>query len=304
VLVARHENGIGSTTDVAAHHEFAGPKATRTVDGHLVEDWFVEDFSFDELRRLRARERMPQLRGTAADGLHPVPSFDEIIALVARESAARGRVIGLIPEIKHSSHFRARGLAMEGRVLEALAAHPYTRDAPVVIQSFEISNLRALRATLGEGRANIRLAQLLGAPDARPVDIAAGGATYADMATAAGLREVATYADVVGPHLSYVVPVEADGRLGAPTRLVADAHAAGLQVMPYTFRPENQFLPRSLWHGDDPRSRSEHGAAAHIRALLDAGIDGFFTDDVRAGRRAVDEAREAPALDAMVPGVS
>ena len=288
VLVARHENEIGGTTDGAAHPAFADRRTTRTVDGHDIEGWFVEDFSFEELRTLRTRERIPQLRGSAADGLHPVPSFDEIIELVARESAARERVIGLIPEIKHPSYFSALGLAMEDRVLTALAAHPYTREAPVVIQSFEVANLRALRAQLGEDRANIRLAQLLGAPDARPVDIAADGPTYADMASPAGLREVASYADVLGPHLQYVVPVDADGRLDKATTLVADAHAAGLQVMPYTFRPENHFLPRSLWEGEDPRSRGEEGAVAHIRALLDAGIDGFFTDDVRVGRRAVD----------------
>lgn len=243
----------------------------------------------EELRTLRARERIPQMRSTAEDGRHQVPTFDEIVALVARESAARGRVIGLIPELKHSSHFRAVGLPLEDRLLDALAAHPYTRSAPVVIQSFEVGNLRALRAKLGEGRANIRLAQLLGAADSPPADVAGDGPTYGDMATAAGLRDVATYADVLGPHLGYVVPVDAEGRLGKATSLVADAHATGLQVMPYTFRPENYFLPRSLWQGEDPRSRGEEGAVAHVRALLDAGIDGFFTDDVRVGRRAVDE---------------
>ena len=293
VLVARHENEISGTTDVAAHPVFAGRKATRSVDGQAVEGWFVEDFTLQELRTLCARERIPQLRGTTEDGRHQVPTFDEIIELVARESAARGRVIGLIPEIKHPSYFRSRGLALEGRLLTALAAHPYTRSAPVVIQSFEVGNLRALRAQLGGDSANIRLLQLLGASAARPADLAADGPTYGDMATAAGLREVAGYADALGPPLSYVVPVEADGRLGMASTLVADAHAAGLLVMPYTFRPENHFLPRSLWQGEDPRKRSEDGAVAHIRALLDAGIDGFFTDDSGIGRRAVDGATGA-----------
>ena len=125
--------------------------------------------------------------------------------------------------------------------------------------------------------------------DALPADLAeAGGPTYRQMLTADGLRDIASYADILGPHLGYVVDVDADGHLGGPTPLVAAAHAAGLQVMPYTFRPENHFLPRSLWQGEDPRSRSEDGAVAHIRALLVAGIDGFFTDDVVIGRRAVD----------------
>lgn len=302
VLVARHGNEIGGTTDVAAHPAFAKRRTTRDIDGQTIEGWFVEDFSLEELRTLRARERIPQLRGTAHDGLHPVPTFAEIIALVARESAARGRVIGLIPELKHSTHFSARGLALEDRLLEALAAHPYTRSAPVVIQSFEVGNLRALRAKLGDEHANIRLLQLLGAPDAPPADLAAaGGPTYLGMLTADGLRGIATYADILGPHLGYVVPVDAEGRLGQATPLVAAAHAAGLQVMPYTFRPENHFLPRSLWQGDDPRSRSEAGTIAHIRTLLDAGIDGFFTDDVAIGRRGVDERPDAPVQPPQDP---
>ncbi|MGY1458516.1 MULTISPECIES: glycerophosphodiester phosphodiesterase [unclassified Luteimonas] len=299
VLVARHENEIGGTTDVAAHPAFADRKTTRDVDGQAIEGWFVEDFSLEELRTLRARERIPQLRSTAHDGLYPVPTFAEIVALVVRESAARGRVIGLIPELKHSTHFRARGLALEDRLLDALAAHPYTRSAPVVIQSFEVGNLRALRGKLGKDRNNIRLLQLLGAPDSAPADLAAaGGPTYLEMLTVDGLRGIATYADILGPHLGYVIPVDDDGRLGQATPLVGAAHAAGLQVMPYTFRPENHFLPRSLWQGEDPRSRSDDGAIAHIRALLDAGIDGFFTDDVAIGRRAVDR---QPAEDQPAP---
>lgn len=297
VLVARHENGIGDTTDVAAHPAFADRRTLRTVDGRELEDWFVEDFSFEELRSLRARERLPELRGSADDGQHPVPSLEEIIELVASESAARGRVIGLIPEIKHPSHFQALGLAMEERLLDALAAHPYTRSAPVVIQSFEVGNLRTLRARLDAdgGRGNIRLLQLLGAPDQPPADLAAaGGPTYRQMLTPDGLRGIAEYADILGPHTGYVIHTAADGSLGEPTPLVAAAHAAGLQVMPWTFRPENHFLPPALRQGEDPRSRSEDGAVAHIRAFLATGIDGFFTDDVRIGRLAVDG--HAPAL--------
>lgn len=291
VLVARHENGIGATTDVATHPEFAGRRTVRSVDGQMQEDWFVEDFTFAELRRLRTRERLPELRSTAADGLHPVPRLEEIIELVARESAVRGRVIGLIPEIKHSGHFAAIGLAMEERLLGVLGAHPYTRSAPVVIQSFETGNLRALRTRLegDDDRGNIRLLQLIGAPDAPPPDLAiSGGPTYMDMLAAEGLHGIAAYADIVGPHLAYVLPLDDEGRPLEATPLVAAAQAAGLQVMPYTFRPENHFLPRTLQDGDDPRQRSEAGAIAHIRLLLDAGIDGFFTDDAAIGRAAVD----------------
>ena len=189
VLVARHENEIGGTTDVAARPEFASRKTRKRIDGQWLEGWFTEDFSLAELKTLRARERLPQLRSTRWDGQFQVPTLEEIVALAARESQARGRMIGLVPEIKHPSHFAALGLAMEQPLLDALAAHPYTRRAPVLIQSFEVGNLRELREQLPRG-GNIRLLQLLGAPDESPADLAAAGTPtrYADMASAAGLR--------------------------------------------------------------------------------------------------------------------
>ena len=289
-LVARHENEISGTTDVAARAEFADRKRKRTIDGEEIEGWFSEDFTLAELKTLRARERLPQLRGTAYDGRYGIPTLEEIIALVAEESAARGRVVGLIPEIKHPSHFHGLGLAMEEKLLAARSAHAYTRTAPVTIQSFETANLRELRGRLGDSPGNIRLLQLLGDPEGQPGDaLAAGGSLrYADMMTPGGLRTIAEYADAIGPYSRSIIPVDAQGRLGEPTSLVRDAHAAGLQVQPYTFRPENQFLPRALWEGEDPRTRNEAGSIAEIRAYLRAGIDGFFTDDPAVGRKAVD----------------
>lgn len=290
VLVARHENEIGGTTDVARHPEFASRRRTQVIDGEAVEGWFTEDFTLAELKALRARERLPELRGTAHDGRYGIATLDEIIALVSEQAACRGRTIGLIPEIKHPSHFQRIGLPMEERLLEALAAHAYTRKAPVVIQSFEQANLRALRKQLGAVHPNIRLLQLLGAPDEQLGDaLAAGQRTrYADLMTPAGLQDIASYADIIGPWTRLLIPVTEDGALGAPTALMADARAAGLQVWPYTFRPENQFLPKALHEGDDPRTRSEAGSVAEIRTYLALGIGGFFTDDPALGRRAVD----------------
>lgn len=291
VLVARHENEISGTTDVAARPEFADRKHERIVDGEKVEGWFVEDFSLAELKTLRARERLPQLRSTDHDGQYEIPTLEEIIALAATESAARDRVIGLIPEIKHPTYFQRIGLAMEEKLLALLAAHAHTRTAPVTIQSFEIANLRELRGRLGDSPGNIRLLQLLGDPQEQPGDVLAAGGElrYADMMAPAGLRAIAKYADAIGPYSRSVIPVDKQGRLGEPTSLVRDAHAAGLQVQPYTFRPENQFLPRALWEGEDPRTRNEAGSIAEIRAYLKAGIDGFFTDDPAVGRKAVDQ---------------
>ena len=295
VLVARHENEIGSTTNVAEHLEFAARKTRKTIDGETVSGWFSEDFSLAELKTLRARERLPKLRSTQYDGQFPLATLDEVIDLVAAESKARGQVIGIIPEIKHGSHFRRIGLPLEDQLLATLAAHDYTRTAPVEIQSFEIGNLRYLRGKLADGtRGNIRLLQLLGDTEQQPYDVAAAGGklTYARMMTPTGLREVATYADAIGPSIRAIIPLESNRRLGTPTSLVHDAHAAGLEVHPYTFRPENYFLPSDLWRGVDPRSVNEAGAVTEIRVYLATGIDAFFTDHPAIGRKALDDRSE------------
>jgi len=289
VLVARHENEIGGTTDVAKRPEFADRKRSKIIDGEAIEGWFSEDFTLAELKTLRARERLPQWRSTAFDGRFDVPTLEEVIQLAADESARHGRTIGMIPEIKHSRYFRGLGLAMEDRLLAVLDGHAYTRRAPVVIQSFEIGNLRYLHERIAGTRPNIRLLQLLGAPDEKPADAFddTETPTYARMMTPEGLRGIAGYAQIIGPYARSVIAVDADGRLQSPGTLVRDAHGAGLQVMPYTFRPEQYFLPRALWDGDDPARRNEAAAIAEIRAYLEAGIDGFFADDPGLARRAL-----------------
>ena len=292
VLVARHENEISQTTDVAAHAGFASRRTIKRIDGVEVEGWFTEDFSLAELKTLRACERLPALRGTAHDGLFPIATLEEIIALLAGGAARTGRSIGLIPEIKHGTWFAQQGLAMERRLLDTLRAHDCTRRVPAVIQSFEQTNLREMRGML-DGLPNVRLLQLIDEPDMQPYDVQAGGGTlrYADLLTPAGLREVADYADAIGPNARAILPLEGDGRFGAATSLVRDAHAAGLEVHAWTFRPENVFLPRSLWCGSDPASRNEPGAIAEVHAHLDAGIDAFFADDPALGRRALEQWR-------------
>jgi glycerophosphoryl diester phosphodiesterase len=160
VLVARHENAITDTTDVARRPEFASRKTRKVIDGEAHEGWFVSDFSFAELKTLRATERLPAMRGTAYDGQFELLSFEEVSDFVAAESAARGRVIGIIPELKHSTWFAGAGLALEDRLVSTLKAHEYTRRAPVTVQSFETANLKQLRKVLGRP-ANVRLAQLV-----------------------------------------------------------------------------------------------------------------------------------------------
>lgn len=295
VLLSRHENEISSTTDVADHAEFAARRTSKVIDGKPETGWFTEDFTLAELTTLRARERLPKLRGTQYDGQFPLATLEQIIELVAAESKARGRPIGIIPEIKHGTYFRRIGLPMEDALLATLAAHEYTRTAPIEIQSFEIGNLKYLRGRLADGaHRNIRLLQLLGEPDEQPYDVAAAGGTttYATMMTPAGLREIASYADAIGPSIRSIIPLKFDHLLGTPTPLVHDAHQAGLEVHPYTFRPENYFLPLNHWHGIDPRAVNEAGSIAEIRTYLATGIDAFFTDDPAVGRRALDERSE------------
>ncbi len=297
VLVARHENEISGTTDVAQHAEFAARRTSKTIDGHSATGWFTEDFTLAELKTLRARERLPELRplNTDFDGVFDVPTFDEIIEFVTAESRRHGRTIGIYPEIKHSTYFRGIGLPMEDKVLAAIRGHEYTGHAPLFVQSFEISNLKYLREHLKKNLlqndlGNVRLIQLLGEAQERPWDTVAAQQprTYADMMRPEGLRNIARYADAIGPNKLAVIPRLGNGRLGAPTTLVADAHAQRLLVHPYTFRPENFFLPTDLHGEGGPALRSETGAIAEIRAYRAAGIDGFFTDDPAIGRRALE----------------
>lgn len=289
VLVARHENEIGSTTDVASRPELAARRATKTIDGKPVTGWFTEDFTLAELKTLRARERLPHLRSTEHDGLHQVPTLDEVIALAREESAARGREIGIYPETKHPSYFDSIGLALEPPLLAALEAAGWRdRSAPVFVQSFETANLRRLR-----GMTGVRLIQLIeDEPGLRPYDFVRSGdaRTYADLVTPAGLAEIATYADGIGPARSWIIPRALDGRLAAPTALVRDAHAAGLLVHPWTFRAENFFLPLDFRRGDRaaPEFARRHGdAAAELAAFLAAGVDGVFTDFPDVAARAL-----------------
>jgi glycerophosphoryl diester phosphodiesterase len=280
VLVCRHENEIGGTTDVAEHPEFAARRTTKTIDGQTAEGWFTEDFTLAELRTLRARERLPQLRpgNTEYDGRFEIPTLDEVIALVQRESAARGRTIGIYPETKHPSWFASLGLALEEPLLAALERAGWTEaDAPVFIQSFETENLRMLRA-----RTRVRLIQLMEA-GGRPYDFIRRGdpGSYADLATPRGLAEIATYAHGIGPDKALVIPRDASGRLAAPTPLVADAYAVGLLVHPWTFRVENYFLPADFQAGDPAAPdflRRRGDVEAELAAFFAAGVDGVFAD--------------------------
>src|SRR5690242_20240985 len=149
VLVARHENEISGTTDVADHPEFADRRATKVIDGRPVAGWFTEDFTLAELKTLRAKERLPQVRpdNTRYDGMFEVPTFEEVLALAKQESRRTGRRIGVYPETKHPTYFDGIGLSLEEPLVAALRRHGLDRPrAAVIIQSFETGNLRELDA--------------------------------------------------------------------------------------------------------------------------------------------------------------
>lgn len=306
VLVCRHEPNIGGTTNVALHPEFANRKTSKMIDGVEVQnDWFVSDFTLAELKTLRAIQPLPQDRNTEFDGKFDIPTFEEMISTVQAENKRLGKNVGIIPEIKHSTfHAQIFGQnKIEDEVLRILAKNGYTKkDSPVIIQSFEVGNLKYLR-----GKTPVRLVQLIdgngvddlgnmqfGGGSLRPYDWTASGKTdknYGDMLSPAGLAEIKTYADIIGPWKPYLISskiVDAnndgkaddlnnDGKIDDRDRVllpasavIKNAHAVGLEVVPFTFRNEPRRLASD--YKGDPK--------AEYKKFYELGVDGVFTDFV------------------------
>ena len=268
VLVARHENEIGGTTDVADKPEFAERRTTKVIDGTSYTGWFTEDFTLAELKTLRAKERIPELRrrNTLYDGRYEVPTLQEVIFLTNRLSRELGRRIGIYPETKHPSYFRSIGLPLETPLVETLRDNNLDRKrARVFVQSFEQGNLRELDRVL-----RVPLVQLL------PASGPQGASTQQPV-----LGEIDDYADGVGPPKTFIVPRDASGRSLAPTTFVDDAHARGLLVHPYTFRNENVFLPLELRRPADAMADPAlYGDAfAEYAQFFALGVDGVFSDN-------------------------
>ena len=299
-LVARHEPNIIATTDVADHPEFAARKRSVSIDGAAPEaGWFVSDFTLAELRTLRAKQPFDD-RPQRFNGKFRIPTLQEVIALAKRYSKRYHRTIGIYPETKHPTYHRSIGLPLERKLVQILdKAGLNHRRSPVFIQSFETSNLKRLNKM-----TPVRLVQLIDANDVnpdgsldytapfdRPYDWTATGrpGTFGDLTTDAGLDEVASYADGIGPWKPYIistaaVDINGDGTVGdedgdglinegdrkvlEPTDLVARAHARGLVVHPYTFRNEAKRL--AFDYGDNPLEE-------YLR-FYEAGVDGLFSD--------------------------
>ncbi len=266
-LVARHENELSDTTDVSAHDEFADRRRAKEIDGKLINGWFAEDFTLAELRTLRARERLADLRpGNARyDGLYQVPTLADVLTLVRAKQAESGRTIGLYPELKHPTFLLTQGIDTVDLLVTALKKAGLDKaDAAIFIQCFEIAPLQRLDRLTGA-----RLVQLV-SPDGGPADEA--GVTYAEMLTPSGLAAIAKYADAIGPDVRQIIGMD-----GKPTGVVDRAHAAGLKVHGWTLRKENAFLPAPMKVGSDPAGTGNYAAAWGMLAAT--GVDALFTDD-------------------------
>ncbi|MGI5453212.1 glycerophosphodiester phosphodiesterase [Streptomyces sp. CA-249302] len=280
-LVCRHEPEIGGTTNVADHPEFAGRKTTKVLDGVSTTGWFTEDFTLAELKTLRAIERIPANRphNTLYNGRWEIPTFEEVLKWQDEQTRRRGKQVWIYPETKHPTYFRKLGLGLEERVAKLL--HKYGKDkrnSPVILQSFEPSSIQRLNTLVDNP-----LVVLLSAAGTRPWDFVEAGdpRTVADLITPKGLREIAGYAQGLGPTLDLVITRKADGSLDQETTLVSDAHKVGLILHPYTMRNENPFLPLEYRKGTAVDAYGDPFGA--FKRYFATGIDGVFTDNADTG---------------------
>lgn len=310
VLVARHEPNITGTTDVSTRAEFASRKIKKVVDGVEEEGWFASDFTLAEIKTLRAIQPMAD-RDQSHNGKYQIPTLQEVLDLAKSEGTKAGRTVGVYPETKHPTYHVNLGLKLEDRLLNVLAQYGYTtKSSPVIVQSFEVSNLKYLRT-----KTQIRLVQLVDANDVnadgsmdltapydKPYDFAVAGdkRTFASLLTPAGLKEVKTYADGIGPWKPYLIPskqvdankdgkpddLNGDGKIDdrdrvmmPPTDVVKNAHAEGLMVHPYTFRSEAKRLASDF--KGDPK--------AEYKLFYNLGVDGVFSDFPDTAKAARDQ---------------
>ncbi|MFD4701804.1 glycerophosphodiester phosphodiesterase [Streptomyces niveus] len=280
-LVCRHENDITGTTDVADHPEFAGRKTTKSVDGVSLTGWFTEDFTLAELKKLRAKERIPQSRphSTLYNGRWEIPTFEEVLRWADEEGRRRGEPVWLYVETKHPTYFRGLGLGLEERLAKLLRRYGRDRrDSPLFLQSFEPTSMQRMAKLVSTPRV-----VLFDAANTQPWDFKQTGDPrfVADLIKPEGLKWIASFAQGIGPWVDLVIPKDATGKLGKPTTLVRDAHAKGLILHPYTMRNENSFLPADFRIGTDPNAYGD--AFGAFKTYFEQGIDGIFTDNPDTG---------------------
>lgn len=278
-LICRHENNISETTNISFHPEFASRKTTKIVDGESMNGWFTEDFTLAEIKTLRTKERLPQLRhdNTIYDNQFEIPTFEEVLQLREKKSKELGREIGVYPETKHPSYFAKHNLYYDDALLAHLDKYGLnSNDAPVFIQSFETQNLKKLSK-----KTKVKLIQLM-QEDGGPWDSQEKWVvTYKSMTSKEGLKEIAKYAYGIGPQKTMILPRDAYNKSTLPTNLVKDAHESGLKLHPWTFRAENYFLPYEYQIGDknDAKFMALHGdLTSEIKLFIELGVDGVFCD--------------------------
>lgn len=285
-LICRHENDISETTNIAEKSEFAGRKTTKIIDGETHNGWFSEDFTLAEIKTLRCKERLPQIRpqNTKYDGKYEIPTFAEVLELRERASKAKGRTIGVYPETKHPSYFLTQNLEYDGALLDHLGRFGIDGfEAPVFIQSFEVENLKRLSL-----KTKARLIQLMSKDDGPWDSQSSISRTYQSMISAQGLNEIAKYAYGIGPEKVMIIEPDNDGY--RTTDFVMNAHAAKLKLHPWTFRAENRFMINAFKSSVSHDYEAKVGnIGAEIKAFLKAGIDGLFSDNPDLARAAIDE---------------
>ncbi|MEZ5213336.1 MAG: glycerophosphodiester phosphodiesterase family protein [Microbacterium sp.] len=278
VAVVRHENEIGSTTDVADRPEFAARRTTKTIDGDELTGWFTEDFTWAELATLRCRERLPNLRPSSAsfDGAQPPLRLVDVLDLVREASLDQGREIGVVLEIKHATYFTALGYDVAGLIAAALRAARWgDGELPLYLESFESTVLAQVRAH-GIRGTYIYLLEAAGHPFDLVSTHGAAAPTYAQQASPAGLDALVGTVDGISVDKRMILAPDRLGRAAGPSRIVADAHARGLRVFTWTCRPENAFLLASFRRGRDKAAFGDY--ESEWRVIADAGVDGVFVD--------------------------
>ena len=278
VAVVRHENEIGSTTDVADRPEFAARRTTKTIDGDELTGWFTEDFTWAELATLRCRERLPNLRPSSAsfDGAQPPLRLVDVLDLVREASLDQGREIGVVLEIKHATYFTALGYDVAGLIAAALRAARWgDGELPLYLESFESTVLAQVRAH-GIRGTYIYLLEAAGHPFDLVSTHGAAAPTYAQQASPAGLDALVGTVDGISVDKRMILAPDRLGRTTGPSRVIADAHTRGLRVFTWTCRPENAFLLASFRRGRDKAAFGDY--ESEWRVIADAGVDGVFVD--------------------------
>lgn len=295
-LIARHENNIIDTSNISTLPQFADRKKTKNIDGQNLTGWFTEDFTLNELtQNVKARERIPQYRptNTQYNDQFNIPTLDQIIELVDNHYKKTGKIVGLYIETKHPTYFKNIQLPLENTLIHTLAKYKYTRDiAPIYLQSFEVQNLKEMQQQLAKNRSikHVKIIQLLDDKNIKPAD--GFVQTYGEMATLRGLQNIATYADGVGPSKTYIFTNDTQ----IPTTFIKDAHQVGLKVHPYTFKPENNFVPLLFKCPNLTIEKCESGAIRELESFFQAGVDGVFTDDPYLGRIALNDYQKSKKM--------